>query len=202
MDPISSSPSPTTGKALCVYRRLLNALLLKRKLFWVVAVLILVADLGTKDAAISYVTQKKASGEIMRDMATGAQVWWVCDEWLGLVEVYNTGGPWGIGREFPGFLKITRLLALAVILYILAGTPYRKRGQAVALAMVMGGALGNIWDSWTPGHVRDFLHVDLGFHPAHPWPAFNLADSMICCGVILLVMSIMIGFYTDRKQGD
>ncbi len=112
----------------------------------------------------------------------------------------NRGGPWGVGRDYAQLLKVVRLLALGVILYILVGTAYKHRFQTSALAMVMGGALGNIWDSWTLGHVRDFLHFDLGFWPAHPWPAFNLADTMICVGVFFLAIGMVVSSIFDHQR--
>ena len=55
---------------------------------------------------------------------------------------------------------------------------------AVALALVLGGALGNLWDRLTLGHVIDFVQL----HAAgYYWPAFNVADSAISVGVVLLV---------------
>ena len=58
----------------------------------------------------------------------------------------------------------------------------------VALALILGGALGNLWDRVFDGHVIDFLDFYLG--NAH-WPAFNLADSAIVIGALLLVVEIL-----------
>jgi signal peptidase II len=56
---------------------------------------------------------------------------------------------------------------------------------AVALALVLGGALGNLYDRVTLGHVVDFIQV----HAAgYYWPAFNVADSAICIGVAILLL--------------
>jgi signal peptidase II len=64
----------------------------------------------------------------------------------------------------------------------------------IALSLILGGALGNLWDRATLGHVVDFLDFHVaGYH----WPAFNVADSAISLGAVLLVID---GF--RRKDAD
>jgi signal peptidase II len=68
-----------------------------------------------------------------------------------------------------------------------------QRGQlwlAVALALVLGGALGNVWDRVTLGYVVDF--VDIYYGDWH-WPAFNIADSAITVGAVLLLLDAVRG---------
>lgn len=167
----------------------LDLLFFKRKVFWIVTILIFLADLWTKDIAISYVHE-----------TSHGNVTWVQEPWFALVDVSNKGGPWGLGSEYSKILRVIRMLALGVILFILAGTPHRNRIQVLSLALVMGGALGNIWDSWMFGHVRDFLYFDLGFAPANPWPAFNLADSAICVGVAGLAITMLIAGFSQENE--
>jgi signal peptidase II len=62
---------------------------------------------------------------------------------------------------------------------------------ALALALLLGGAIGNLWDRVLLGHVVDFVQVYLPFLPwrlFNPWPAFNVADSAISVGVVLLLL--------------
>jgi signal peptidase II len=178
------------------WRKLLGDLVLQKKLFWILTILILLADLWSKSAAINLVLEQG-----------NGRYYWIFRPWFALVEVYNKGGPWGMGGEFPEGLRIFRLLALGFILYILRGTPPRNRFQVVSLALVMGGALGNIWDTLfykkggeVVGAVRDFLYFDLGFPPANPWPAFNLADSMICVGVACLILGFVLGGIQAQRK--
>jgi signal peptidase II len=189
-------PKPAGGEDQGFWQKLLVDLLLHKKLFWILAILILAADLWTKSAATA----------LVRDQADG-HYYWIARPWFALVEVTNRGGPWGVGRDFPRGLRIIRILALGFILYILKGTEARNRFQVISLAMVMGGALGNIWDTLfyrkdgeVVGAVRDFLYFDLGFAPADPWPAFNLADSMICVGVFGLFLAIMLNSIRTSKK--
>jgi signal peptidase II len=68
--------------------------------------------------------------------------------------------------------------------------PHRDRLVPAALSLVLGGALGNLWDRVTLGHVVDFVQL----HAAgYYWPAFNVADSAICVGVALLVWDALRG---------
>jgi signal peptidase II len=59
--------------------------------------------------------------------------------------------------------------------------------------LVIGGILGNLWDRVTIGHVVDFIDVHL---PFYRWPAFNIADSAICIGVLFFVLN---SFSTAEK---
>jgi signal peptidase II len=80
---------------------------------------------------------------------------------------------------FSGFA----IVASGVIFYLLRKNPEQKR-FCFALSLILGGALGNLYDRLTLGHVVDFLF----FHyQNYYWPAFNVADSAIFCGVVLLL---------------
>jgi len=65
---------------------------------------------------------------------------------------------------------------------------------AIALSLVFGGALGNLWDRVTSGRVIDFYRLYLG---SHHWPAFNIADSAIEVGALLLLSEI---FLTPQER--
>ena len=80
------------------------------------------------------------------------------------------------------------ILAAAVILVILLAIGRRLTGTTLALALILGGTIGNLWDRLRYGMVTDFLEV----HIVHyHWPDFNLADSCIVIGGILLVLDAM-----------
>ncbi len=185
------TPEPSRG----IMANLFKKIVADKVLFWVLVIVFVAADLWTKETVISFV-----ESNTNHPLAMGqGSVYWICDSWFGLVSVGNQGGPWGIGGDYPLILKILRLAALAVILYFLSITPRKARFQLIALSLIMGGAIGNIWDSISLGSVRDFLYFDLGFPPANPWPAFNLADSMICVGVILLAFLFL---FKPSEQKD
>ena len=106
---------------------------------------------------------------------------------FNLVLVYNRGAAFSFLSSASGwqreFFIILALIASAWIVYLLRRYP----GQTLfclALSLILGGALGNVLDRLLVGAVVDFLD----FHVAgHHWPAFNVADSAITCGAVLLV---------------
>lgn len=111
----------------------------------------------------------------------------VITPFLNLVLWHNPGAAFsflaGAGGWQRWFFVAVTLAVSAVILAML-----RKSGGnrllATALALVLGGALGNLWDRLTLGHVVDFIQL----HAAgYYWPAFNVADSAITVGVVLIL---------------
>jgi signal peptidase II len=96
-----------------------------------------------------------------------------------ITHVSNTGAAFGL---FPGGSPFFTIIAVVVAVIILAynfGLPAEHRLLRVALGLQLGGALGNLVDRLRLGHVTDFL--DFG-----PWPVFNLADTSIVAGVVIL----------------
>jgi signal peptidase II len=110
--------------------------------------------------------------------------------WLHLI--YNPGAAFSFLRDAGGWQKyLFTLLALAVSGYlgwnIIKGR--FSRLMNVAASFIIGGAIGNVIDRLAYGHVVDFILV----HYQHSWyyPAFNLADSFICVGAVLMVLDSM-----------
>jgi len=107
---------------------------------------------------------------------------------FNLVLTYNKGAAFSFLASASGWQKqffiAIGLLASLAIVYLLArhGT---QRLFSLALAMILGGAIGNVIDRIAHGHVIDFLDFHWrGWH----WPAFNVADSAIVCGAALLIL--------------
>jgi signal peptidase II len=108
---------------------------------------------------------------------------------FNLVYVQNRGAAFGIFSTLTSPLRETVLLsatvlALSVVFAFLGSTIGESRLGKFALALVCGGALGNLIDRSRLGYVIDFLDFHIG---QYHWPAFNLADSYICIGVGILV---------------
>jgi len=107
---------------------------------------------------------------------------------FNLVLTYNKGAAFSFLASAGGwqdeFLTIVGISASAFILYLLARHGH-QRLFACALALILGGAVGNVIDRIAYGHVIDFL--DLHWRGWH-WPAFNLADSAIVGGAGLLIL--------------
>lgn len=105
-----------------------------------------------------------------------------------LVRYHNTGAAFSFladaGGWQHGFFTAVSSLASAVMVYLLVKHPQQKL-FCFGLALVLGGALGNLYDRLTLGYVVDFL---LFYYQQWAWPAFNVADSAICVGVALLML--------------
>jgi signal peptidase II len=138
---------------------------------WVSAA-IAAADLATK----AWVSRAFTEGEV-REVTP----------FFNLVLMHNTGAAFsflaGAGGWQRWFFTAVTLVISAVIVHMLR-RPHRDRWVPLGLALVLGGALGNLYDRLTLGHVVDFVQLHAaGYH----WPAFNVADSAICIGVAILV---------------
>lgn len=107
---------------------------------------------------------------------------------FNLVRAHNAGAAFSLLADQPGWQRLfflaVGLIASGIIVHLLRKT----RGRAMfcfSLALILGGALGNVIDRIAYGYVVDFLDVHLGtWH----WPAFNVADSGITVGAVLLVV--------------
>ena len=137
------------------------------------AFIILVLDLVTKrwvESSLSYGEQIPLTG------------------FFNLVLTYNAGAAFSILSEASGwqrwFLSSIATGASILIIYLLYRHATNKM-FCLALSLILGGALGNLWDRITLGHVVDFLDFYIGnYH----WPAFNIADSAIFIGAALLII--------------
>ena len=85
-------------------------------------------------------------------------------------------------------LIVFSILAIAVVAGLLWKSGSHLTITTVALSLVLGGAGGNLWDRLTKGTVTDFLDFYIG---DHHWPPFNVADSAIVVGAILLILTIL-----------
>ncbi len=86
------------------------------------------------------------------------------------------------------FAAIALTVSIAITLWLKRLGPER-RWEAGSLALVLGGALGNLWDRLTLGYVVDFFDV---YYGTYHWPAFNIADSAITVGAVMLVVDLLI----------
>jgi signal peptidase II len=148
-----------------------------------VAALIVLADQATK-IAVEYAFQP---GDVLP--VTG---------FFNLVLTYNRGAAFSILAGASGwqdeFLSAVGIGAALFIVYLLARHGTQKL-FALSLALIMGGAIGNVIDRLAYGHVIDFL--DLHFSGWH-WPAFNLADCAIVSGAVLLVLDELLRVRKSR----
>lgn len=115
----------------------------------------------------------------------------VIKDYFNITYVRNYGAAFGIlTNSAPTFREIFFLsippIAMLIILFILRGVPDRDRWQILGLSSVFGGAIGNYIDRVRFRYVIDFL--DVHYQNRYSWPAFNVADSAIVCGVGVLLL--------------
>ncbi len=108
---------------------------------------------------------------------------------LHFVHYRNTGGAWGILADYTQVLSlISAVVAVLLIVYFRTLAEGRSE-RALALAFMLGGIVGNLWDRVVYKEVIDFILV---FYRSFTWPAFNVADSAITCGVAVFIISSFI----------
>jgi len=109
--------------------------------------------------------------------------------WLNLTLAHNYGAAFSFLSDAGGWQRWLftglALVVTGVLLVWLLRLPATDKLTAAALALIIGGAIGNLTDRVRHGYVVDF--IDVYYRDWH-WPAFNLADSAITCGVILLLL--------------
>ena len=115
------------------------------------------------------------------------------DGWLSLSRVHNRGAAFGLLSDWdlpqqPWLLSLLSIAALIAIAVYFVRLPATARLPRFALALVLGGAIGNLIDRVRLGYVVDFIRA---YWRQHQWPDFNLADSAITIGVTLLVFDIL-----------
>jgi signal peptidase II len=127
----------------------------------------------------------------------------VVDGLFNLTLTYNKGIAFGMLASLPESIRLLvlvggTLVAGATISVIMFREYRNDRIACIALAGIVGGAIGNLLDRVRLGAVVDFLDVYVG---SYHWPAFNIADSAICVGVgILMIRSL--GFGTVESNAD
>src|SRR6201987_4594035 len=110
-----------------------------------------------------------------------------------LTHVENRGAAFGLFADSPAQWKIAMLVlfsivALVIVLALLWRNSHAMTTTGIGLALILGGAAGNLWDRLVSGRVVDFLLFYVG---QYQWPAFNIADSAIVVGAGLLVFEIL-----------
>jgi signal peptidase II len=121
--------------------------------------------------------------------------------WLNITLAHNYGAAFSFlsdaGGWQRGFFIVLASVVSVVLLVWLLRLPRREWRTGLGLALVLGGAIGNLVDRVRLGYVVDFIDVHVGgWH----YPAFNVADSAITCGVILLLLDALLLSRTPRES--
>lgn len=145
----------------------------KRPLFWIVLISVIVADFYTKQLAVAALARMPVR---------------VMGDWLSLRLVYNPGAAFGIhvGDYSRVVFTALALIALVVLGAMVRHTRPEQHVRLIALALVCGGAVGNLVDRFRSARgVVDFIDVWIGtFH----YPTFNVADMAVSVGAVSLAL--------------
>ena len=125
---------------------------------------------------------------------------WLMMSWLSLYETvvimpyfnltmaHNEGAAFSFLAQAGGWQRwffIGLALIISVVLFVwLAKLKPTEKLEAISLSLILGGAIGNVIDRISYGYVVDFIDLHIGHNH---WPVFNIADSAICIGAILLI---------------
>ena len=140
-------------------------------LILVVSVLVIVADQITKFAVVKFIPLFDSIPE---------------DGIIRLTHLVNTGSAFGLFQGMNSFLAVFGVIGVFFILYFYKTYSNRDLILTIALAFILGGAIGNLIDRIYRGAVVDFIDVELwnGIH----FPSFNIADSSLSLGAFLIVV--------------
>ena len=152
-----------------------NPIARKSRLYWGVAIAVVLADAFTKAIAVDALGPVHLPRPVIGDA-------------LRLSLVYNQGAAFGLHLGVYSRWIFTALTfgALVLLWNLYRSTKAGDRLRLFALALVSGGAVGNVLDRLKSGRgVVDFIDVGIG---THRWPTFNVADMALSCGAVLLAL--------------
>jgi signal peptidase II len=119
---------------------------------------------------------------------------------FNIIHIRNKGAAFGLLSNAPSgfreiFFVVVSIIAIVVIIFLIAKTEQRQAMRYISFSFILGGAVGNLIDRLRFQEVIDFLDLHVG---SYHWPAFNVADSAITVGVIILVIQL----FFEKKSLD
>jgi len=169
--------------------------------------LLVALDLWSKAAVFAWLQPLQDRGELPFHKCglSSHQRYPLLGDWLGFMLSNNPGAAFGKLGDWPYLLVGGRILAALFLIWLILRATPKKPWVAAACVLILGGALGNVYDnlflrepgsSHPFGLVRDFIDVYLGFMDWH-FPTFNVADSCISVGATLLVLN---GLFSEKPK--
>ena len=126
---------------------------------------------------------------------------WI-DMWIfSVVHGLNRGSAFGLFQGYTLPLIVLSIVGIVAILYFFRRQQYNSLSMRIALAFIVGGAIGNLIDRLKDGVVVDFISVGW-------WPAFNVADSFISVGMVIVAVIVLFGVrfgwgeYSSDEEGN
>jgi signal peptidase II len=124
----------------------------------------------------------------------------VVNEYLNWTLMHNEGMAFSFLADQSGWqrwgISIVAIVIVVWLLFWLKKNPFKNTFLNLGLTLVIGGALGNIYDRINLGYVIDFIEAH---YQQHFWPAFNLADSAISLGAFFLILDLIWGKHENKS---
>lgn len=154
--------------------------------WYILAILVVAFDQGSK-AWVSAVFDYAETLEVL--------------PFFNMTLVYNRGAAFSFLSDAGGWQRwlfaVIGIVVSVIIAVWISRLSLQQKRLSLALSLILGGAIGNLWDRVILGHVIDFIDVHyLGYH----WPAFNLADSAITLGALLLIVDSLFAGGERKKE--
>ena len=122
---------------------------------------------------------------------------WAPWDWMlpyaRIVHVPNTGVAFGMFQGSGNIFSIVNLIVVLIIIFYYPRVPESDWSLRLAMSLQLSGAVGNVIDRFTVGHVTDFISIGT-------FPVFNIADASITCGVIVLIIGVWITEIDEKKK--
>ena len=121
------------------------------------------------------------------------------NDYFNIVNVGNTGIAFSMFQNNNiFFIVLVSLVLIYIIFFIIKNNKEFTKLQINCFLSILSGGIGNLIDRIFRGAVLDF--IDIGYKEFYRWPAFNIADSYVCVGIILFVISIL--FFNKNKKNN
>ena len=148
-------------------------------------------------AFVIVVVDQWTKGWVRANIPTGTS--WLPDSWQWLspyariVNWYNTGAAFGMFKDGSMVFTVLAFVVIGAILFYYPKVEHDDWSLRLALSMQLGGAMGNLIDRLTIGHVTDFVSVG-------NFPVFNMADARISVGAAVLFLGVWLRERAERKE--
>ncbi|MAO75472.1 MAG: signal peptidase II [Chloroflexi bacterium] len=156
----------------------------KDLLFYIISLSVIICDQVTKSLIKEFVPRYSS---------------WPDEGVFRIVHGVNTGSAFGLFSDYTLLLTIGSLIGIGFVLYFFYKNSFDVIWMRISLGLIIGGAFGNLIDRIRDGGVVDFISVGW-------WPAFNIADSAISIGIVILIFTLTfgekLGWYSVSKDKD
>ena len=155
-------------------------------IFWPIAAGGLAADLWTKNAVFNWLSERFPP---VYDIIPG---------FFSLILAENAGAAFSLAQGRRTFLVAISIAALVMVFYIFFTSRLKHVLYKIALPMFVAGICGNLYDRlYNRGFVRDFIDV---YYKNWHWPTFNIADSLLCAAVGLIILAGFLTVEAEKKS--